>query len=191
MDALADVQAVYKTSKDEADKAAALQGVGIAVHTNTLADADKGKACDWVKEAAADASVADGSLGAALDSMSRCGSAYIDAGLAAIEANIKAKHLSETTEDALHHMCWAEGMIGGTNNGSKEQCVKAYALLEAGMNDNDVPPAALSGGVFVVEMLGKNSPDVKPKAKALLKKLSSNKDKNVADAAKRSLESLK
>jgi hypothetical protein len=191
MDALADVQAVYKTSKDEADQAAAVQGVGLAVHANLLADADKAKACDWVKGIAADASVTDSSLRPALDSLSRCGSAYIDTGLAAIEANIKAKHLSATTEDALHHMCWAEGMVGGTNNGSKEQCVKAYALLEGGLNDKDVPPAALSGGVFVVEMLGKNSPDVKPKAKAMLTKLSKNADKNVAEAAKRSLDSLK
>jgi hypothetical protein len=191
MDALADLQAVYKSSKDELDQRAALRSVGLAVHDNALADADKAKACDWVKGVAADASVSDSSLGGALDSLSRCGGAYIDAGLVAIEANIKAKHLSNTMSDALHHMCWAEGMIGGTNNGSKEQCAKAFALLERGLNDKDSPPASLSQGVFAVEMLGKNSPDLKPKAKALLTKLSSNKDKNVADAAKRGLGSLK
>jgi hypothetical protein len=191
MDALADVQAVYKSTKDELDKSAALRGVGFAVHENAIADADKAKACDWVKGVAADASVSDSSLGASLDSMSRCGSAYIDAGLAAIEANIKAKHLSTTMTGALHHMCWAEGMVGGTNNGSKEQCAKAFALLEGGLNDKDAQPGSLKGGVFTAEMLGKNSPDLKPKAKALLTKLSSNKDKDVADAAKSTLKTLK
>ncbi|MEO8701594.1 MAG: hypothetical protein ABI867_16230 [Kofleriaceae bacterium] len=191
MDALADLQAVFKGSKDELDRSAALQAVGRAVHGNALADADKVKACDWVKGVAADSSVADGILGAALDSLSRCGSAYIDAGLAAIEANIKAKHLSTMADDALHHMCWAEGMIGGANNGSKEQCAKAFALLEAGVNAKDHQPASLSQAAFTAEMLGKNSAELKPKAKALLTKLAANADKDVAAAGKRGLDGLK
>ncbi len=191
MDGLADLQAVYTSTKDELDKSAAVYAVGLAVHDNTLADADKVKACDWVKGAAADASVPDGVLGAALDSLSRCGSAYIDAGLAAIEANIKAKHLSTTTSDALHHMCWAEGMVGGSNNGSKEQCAKAFSLVEAGINDKDAQPGSVAQAVFAVEQLGKNSPDLKAKAKALLTKLSASKDKAVADTAKGSLGRMK
>lgn len=140
------------------------------------------------KGIAADASVSDSSLGAALDSLSRCGGAYIDAGLAAIEASIKAKHLSTTTDDALHHMCRAEGMIGGTNNGSKEQCAKAFALLEGGINDKDHRPGSVKQGVFTAEMLGKNPPDLKPKAKALL---TVERGQGCRGGAKRSLASLK
>jgi hypothetical protein len=189
IDALADVQNLFTTSKDDGDKVAALQSVGLAAKEHVLADADEAKACDWVKGVAADPAISDAALGGALDSLSRCGGAYIDAGLAAIEANIKAKHLSTTTTDALHHMCWAEGMVGGTNNGSDEQCAKAFALLEAGVNDKEQQSGAISAAVFTAEMLGKNSPALKPKAKALLAKLSSNKD--AAQTAKDSLARLK
>ncbi len=189
IDALADIQSVFTSAKTDDDKVAALQSVGYAAKEHVLADADQTKACDWVKGVAADASISDPVLGGALDSLSRCGSAYIDAGLVAIEANIKAKHLSSTTADAIHHMCWAEGMVGGSNNGSDEQCAKAFSLLEMGVNDKEPQSGALGAAAFTAEMLGKNSPALKPKAKALLTKLSSNKDS--AEAAKRGLASLK
>jgi hypothetical protein len=191
MYALADLQNIVKTGKTPADKDNALMAVGIAAHEGAMADADKTKACDWVKTVAADPALEDDALRGALDSLSRCGSAYIDAGLATIDANIKAKHLGPVTVDALHHMCWAEGVIGGSMNGSKEQCAKAFALLETGVNDKGQQGDSMTSASFTAEMLGKNSPDLKPKAKALIAKLSTNPDKGVADAAKRNLADLK
>lgn len=186
---LADLQAYYKSAKTDDDKIAAVGAVGYGI--KDVPDADKAKLCDWAKEVAADTSLTPFALRGALDSLSRCGGAYIDAALTDIEASIKDKKLNRHTSEMLYHMCWAEGVVGGTVNGTKEQCAKAYTILENGFNDKDAPPAEMSGSLFAIEMLGKGEAGNMPKAKALLTKLSSNKDKNVADAAKGELKNLK
>jgi hypothetical protein len=188
--ALADAKDFLKNATTDDEKYSAVWGVGVAAFDPKLPEADKTKMCDWAKEVASDASLSARVFGAAVDSLGRCKGPYIDHALTVIEARIAKEKMSEPVANGLHHMCWAEGVIGGTVNGTQPQCEKALALLIKGAEDKDTPPAAASQAVWAIEMLGKNGGQEK-KAKEALDKLSNHKEKQVADKAKSSRKNLK
>jgi hypothetical protein len=180
--ALPDVQHFYETATDDKVRASAARSVGFAfgglLSPHPIADADKTKLCDWAKSIATDAKTETTSktLGAALDALGKCSGTYIDDALAVIQTRLAAAKLNETLADSLHHTCWAEGIVGGTPNGTKEQCAKAFGILEKALGDKTIDKSALQSGIFTAEFLGKNSPDLKPKAVALVSRFASNKD---------------
>lgn len=193
--ALPDVQNYYKTSTDDGIRSAALWSVGVALGgvlaPGQVSDADKTQMCDWVKSVVKDPAASGDSqaFAGAIESLSRCKGAYIDDALAAIASRLATMKLNERLANGLNHMCWAEAVVGGTPNGSKEQCAKAFSTLEKAMAVKDVDKSGLEAGLFAAEYLGKNSPDLKSKAKALIGKFASNKD--VGKTAKDSLGRLK
>jgi hypothetical protein len=189
--ALPDVQAFFQSGANDEEKAAAVWSVGVALYDPAVAEGDKAQMCDWAKTIAADPAITTRVLASASGSLARCKGAYIDAALSAVEARIAAEKLSDRASDSLHHLCWAEGIVGGAVNGTKEQCERGFAILARALTDKDAPPGALRQGVWVAEMLGKNGEGLDKQAKALISKFKSHKDAAVADQAKRSLESLK
>jgi hypothetical protein len=198
--ALPDVQAFYKAATTEDERSAATSAVDAAMLSpmqasmgmqKEISAADKTAMCDWVKSIAADPAAPPGGFSGALESLAACKDAYIDDALNAIEARIKTEKLTDTTTDKLHHMCWAEGMVGGSPNGTPAQCERAFSILAAAVVDKDLKPGVVRQGLWVVEMLAENAPDLKKKAKPLLSKFTGAKDKEVKDQAKESLGKLK
>jgi hypothetical protein len=187
--ALPDVQAIAKSTTDDAARFNATWAVGVALRPS-VTDADRTKMCDWVKEVASDPAANPRLAAGALDSLGRCSGPYIDAALTAIEARVAANKLTEPTANALHHMCWAEGMVGGTPNGTPEQCTRVMQILEKGVKDKDIPADGARMGTMAIEFVSKNAGQV-AKGKALLGQLSSSKNADVAKYAKESLARLK
>jgi hypothetical protein len=198
--ALPDVQAFYKAATTDEERSAAARAVDRAMDspistamgvTKELSAADKTTLCDWVKSIAADPAAPAGGYSGAVESLGACKGAYIDDALNAIEARIKTEKLTSVATDKLHHMCWAEGLVGGSPNGTPAQCDRAFTILATAVVDKELQPETVRSGLWTVEMLATNSPDLKKKAKALLSKFSGAKDKEVKDQAKESLAKLK
>ncbi len=190
--ALPDVQAFYKGAANDDVRRAAAWSVGVSLgamyQPENVPDADKAQMCDWAKTLVKDPATPEPAFGGAAESLSRCKGAYLDDVLAAVEVRLGTGKLTDTLANSLHHMCWAEGLVGGTPNGSKEQCAKAFALVEKGLSDKDASVAGRTAGLYAVEFIGQNAPDLKAKAKALAGKFSA--DKDLGQAAKVALDGL-
>lgn len=190
--ALPDVQTIYKTATDDQVKSAATNGVGLAIggpfSDGTASDADKATLCDWAKSVVTDASASEPAFAGAAESLDRCKGAYIDDVIAGVDARLAKGKLTFRLANNLYHTCWAEGLVGGTPNGTKDQCAKAFAVLAKGIDDKDAPVDGRTTGLSSVGFLGENDPDLKPKAKALAGKYAS--DKQLGQSAKSALDDL-
>jgi hypothetical protein len=187
--ALPDVQAFYTGATTDGQRAAALWSVGIAVY-NQVADADKAAMCDWTKAVAADPATTTSALASATSSLGRCKGAYIDGARAALAGRIAKEHVTETTANALQHMCWSEGVVGGAVNATPAQCAQTLAILDKAVSDKDAAAPAVRQALWVVEMIGKYGDGQREPAKALLTRFKNNADKAVADQAVSSLKAL-
>jgi hypothetical protein len=147
-------------------------------------DADKAKLCDFAKELIA--SDDDKVVSGAADSLGRCGGAYIDAAIEGLSKKIAGPKVPEGIINGIYHQCWAEGLVGGAPNGTKEQCDKALDLLTKITEIKDVDTGTLSTTLWALGYVGKNGgDDTLKKSKTVLAKFKTHKDKSVADNAKR------
>jgi hypothetical protein len=189
VEALPDVQAAYKEATGDGMRYAATWSVGIALYRPGASDEARTKMCDWVKSVAADTAAPARGFAGAVESLGRCKGTYIDDALAAIEARLAGGKLTDDLANALHHMCWAEGVVGGTPNGSPEQCERTFGILSKAVAAPDVPANTMTSAIYSLAFVAKNA-KLQAKAKPILTTLSTNKDKNIADAAKRGLQGM-
>ncbi|MEO8701922.1 MAG: hypothetical protein ABI867_17895 [Kofleriaceae bacterium] len=189
---LSDVQTFYAKASDDGERYAAAWAVGNAIGDNLdramgkpeLAGADKTKLCDWVKGIATDAAATTGAVAGAVASLGRCQGAYIDDALTALEGQLANGKLTADLTTALHHMCWGGVVTGGTINGTKAQCARAFDLLATGVAGKDVPPGVLRTALWTAGALAQNEPGLGARTKQLLAKFTGHADKDVADQAR-------
>jgi hypothetical protein len=187
--ALPDVQAAYKAAADE-QRYGLVWSVGIAMYRSGVDDATRTTLCDWAKQVAADPATGERAFGGAIDSLGRCKGTYLDDGLAAIEARLTAGKPTSEIASGLHHMCWAEGMVGAKPNGSPAQCERALGLLvKATAKPDGLPADTVQTAIFSLGAVAKNA-GLQAKAKPALAALSAHKDKAIAGAAKQALTGL-
>ena len=200
MEAFPDVQAFYKNATTDDERRAATSSVGHAIGGNIAAsmgiqkwvtDADKPALCDWVKGIALDPATPEAAYFGAGDSLSRCKGTYIDDALNAIDARLKAEKLTSTNANLLQHMCWGEGLVGGSLNGTPAQCERAFNLLAANVTDKTLEGERLRVPLYIIGSMAEDTPALKKKAIAVLSKFTGHKDKDISDTAKERIAELK
>ncbi len=189
--AFADLEELGKSPEDGV-RYGAMAAAGVAVQGDMFFARPKfegelmTKVCDWAKGHLLDED--DARANGAADSMSRCKGAYIDAALDAVIARA-GKKPSYGLSQTPHHLCWSEGIIGGVVNGTPEQCAKALEATDKLLANPDLEGENLRVAVWGIASIGKNGKQQK-KARELLQKLTSHKNKTAADAAKEGLKDL-
>jgi hypothetical protein len=175
-------------SKAEKMRNAATRAADVAnASTSKLPEAERTRACDWAKGfiGNADPQVAGGALGA----MTRCKGAYLDAALDALEKRMGSGPLDETLAQLPHHACWAEGVVGGSVNGTPEQCKRALGLSAKAAETPSLKGEPLRLIVWGIAQIAQNG-NLRTEGKALLQKLASHPEKVAADAAREGLGKL-
>ncbi len=185
--AIDDVRAATKlpnrTTRYDAASAVSYAMSSVLGGSHPLSDADHATMCDFAKELVASSDEAV--VGGASDSLARCKGPYIDFALQTLGARAESDKPTRQLSDAIYHQCWAEGVVGGAMNGSKEQCAKAIDILEKMADAKGIDDDALAGTLFSIGYVSKNGgPDLTKRGKAILAKFAGNKSKSVSDAAK-------